>query len=314
MIWGLVCGYLEGRRNTEFMAAVMSTSLIFASGFVKSTARMLMTHLPINEYWMPFLTGLLFVLPLLLFVYCLELIPPPSEKDQQSRSVRTTMNAEERRRFVKYFLPGIFLTVIIYVSLTIMRDVRDNFEVEIWADLGIRDYSIYTKIDSIISIIVLVLMSSLILVKNNLRAFTYIHYMILAGCLLISAATFLFTSHKINPTTWMMFTGLGLYLGYIPYNAIFFERMLATFRYKATVGFVMYIADALGYLGSVSILFVKEFGSANLSWGHFFQKSVLVVGGLGGVVTCLSLLYFRAKKLRKDTSGVSNLASDGLLV
>ncbi|MDH7460006.1 DUF5690 family protein [Chitinophagaceae bacterium 26-R-25] len=308
MIWGLVCGYLEGRRNTEFMAAVMSTSLIFASGFVKSTGRMLMAHASVSEYWMPFLTGLIFVLPLILFVYCLEIIPPPSEKDRQSRSVRAPMNAAERKHFVKYFLPGIILTLIIYVSLTIMRDVRDNFEVEIWANYGIHDYSIYTKIDSIIAIVVLVLISSLMLVKNNLKAFSLIHYMIISGCLLISIATILFSAGKLDVTTWMMLAGLGLYLGYIPYNAIFFERMLATFRYKGNVGFVMYIADAIGYLGSVSILLIKEFGNATLSWGYFFQHSVLVVGFTGGAVTIVSLLYFRAKKMRSGVSEMENFA------
>ena len=42
MIWGLVFSYLEGRRTTEFMGALMSISLIFASGFVKTVARTLM--------------------------------------------------------------------------------------------------------------------------------------------------------------------------------------------------------------------------------------------------------------------------------
>src|ERR1700744_5811560 len=54
MIWGLVFSYLEGRKSTEFMAAVLSTSLVFASGFVKTIGRTLMSSYGINEYWMPF--------------------------------------------------------------------------------------------------------------------------------------------------------------------------------------------------------------------------------------------------------------------
>lgn len=42
MIWGLVFSYLEGRRTTEFMGALMSISLVFAAGFVKTIARELM--------------------------------------------------------------------------------------------------------------------------------------------------------------------------------------------------------------------------------------------------------------------------------
>src|ERR1700761_7431995 len=56
MIWGLVFSYLEGRKSTEFMAAVLSISLIFASGFVKTVARSVRDTLHISEFIMPFLT------------------------------------------------------------------------------------------------------------------------------------------------------------------------------------------------------------------------------------------------------------------
>ncbi len=292
LIWGLVFGYLEGRRSTEFMASVLSISLIFASGFVKTVGRDLLTVFHVNEFQMPFITGTVFVLPLLLFVFCLELMPPPTAEDKQLRSERVPMNATERSQFIRCFLPGIFLTLIIYVLLTVMRDVRDNFEVEIWAGLGVKSNSIYTKIDSLISVIVLVAMSLLILVKKNLMAFKIIHLLIIAGCVLIGTSTLLFAYKMISPVSWMTTAGLGLYLGYIPYNAIFFERMIATFHYKSNVGFVMYVADSMGYLGSVSILLVKELGRPNISWSVFFKEGAIIVAVVGGICTFLSLLYF----------------------
>ncbi|HTK20326.1 MAG TPA: DUF5690 family protein, partial [Mucilaginibacter sp.] len=148
LIWGLVFGYLEGRKSTEFMAAVLSISLIFASGFVKTVARMLMGSFHISEYSMPFITGALFVVPLLLFVFMLELMPPPTAEDIRLRTKRLPMDAAERKSFLQRFLPGIILTLIIYVLLTIMRDVRDSFEVEIWNSMGIKDNTIYAKIDT----------------------------------------------------------------------------------------------------------------------------------------------------------------------
>lgn len=292
LIWGLVFGYLEGRRSTEFMASVLSVSLIFASGFVKTVGRTLLTTFHINEFRMPFITGAVFVLPLLLFVFCLELMPPPTAQDKQLRSERVPMSAAERRQFIMRFLPGIFLTLVIYVLLTIMRDVRDNFEVEIWAGIGIKSNSIYTNIDSFISVMVLLAMGLLILVKKNLKAFKIIHLLILTGCVLVGISTLLFAQKTISPITWMTTAGLGLYLGYIPYNAIFFERMIATFHYKSNVGFVMYIADSVGYLGSVSVLLIKELGRPNISWSTFFRQGVMVVAVAGGICTFLSLLYF----------------------
>ncbi|MBW4888524.1 hypothetical protein KXQ82_02310 [Mucilaginibacter sp. HMF5004] len=292
MIWGLVFSYLEGRKSTEFMAAVLSISLIFASGFIKTIGRTLVGNPSINEYWMPFITGALFVIPLVFFVFCLELMPPPTAEDVKLRTKRSPMDAAERKSFLIRFLPGILLTIVIYVLLTVMRDVRDNFEVEIWAGLGIKDNSIYAKIDTMISLIVLVAMSLLILVKKNLRAFSMIHLMIITGCFLISACTLLFTLGMISPMVWMTITGLGLYLGYVPYNAIFFERMIASFNYRSNVGFLMYVSDSLGYLASVSILMVKEFGRPNVSWAIFFKDAVLIAGGIGGVCAVLSLIYF----------------------
>jgi len=292
LIWGLVFGYLEGRRSTEFMAAVLSISLIFASGFVKTVARTLMSSFHINEFQMPFLTGALFVLPLLLFVFCLELMPPPTAGDVQLRTKRLPMDAPERKDFLARFLPGIILTLIIYVLLTIMRDVRDNFEVEIWAGLGVKNNSIFARIDTIISVVVLVAMSLLILIKQNLKAFRIIHFMIIGGCVLIGVSTILFSLKLIGPMQWMTLAGLGLYFGYVPYNAVFFERLLASYKYKGNVGFLIYVADSMGYLGSISVLLVKEIGRPNISWGTFFQEGVMTVAIVGGVCAVLSLAYF----------------------
>lgn len=292
MIWGLVFSYLEGRKSTEFMAAVLSISLIFASGFVKTIARTVGHTFHVGEYTMPFITGALFVIPLVFFVFCLELMPPPTEEDVRLRTKRTPMDAAERQLFLKRFLPGIILTLIIYVLLTIMRDIRDNFEVEIWDSLGNKDNTIYAKIDTIISVIVLVAMSLLILVRKNLKAFRIIHLMIISGCILIAAGTILFEIKLIGPMAWMTIAGLGLYLGYVPYNAIFFERMIASFHYRSNVGFLIYVSDSMGYLGSVTILLVKELGRPSISWATFFKEGVLVVGIVGGICAIFSLIYF----------------------
>lgn len=301
LIWGLVFGYLEGRKSTEFMAAVLSISLIFASGFVKTVARTLMGSFHISEYNMPFITGALFVVPLLLFVFILELMPPPTAEDIRLRTVRLPMDAAERHSFLMRFLPGIILTLMIYVLLTIMRDVRDNFEVEIWASLGIRDNSVYARIDTIISIAVLAAMSLLILIRQNLKAFSVIHFMIIVGCILMGVATVLFIWKLITPMVWMSLAGLGLYLGYVPYNAVFFERLLSSFRYKGNVGFLIYVADSMGYLGSISVLLFKELGHPGISWGSFFKAGVITVAIAGGICATLSLIYFlnsaRTKRL-----------------
>ena len=93
----------------------------------------------------------------------------------------------------------------------------------------------------------------------------------------------------------MILIGLGLYLGYVPFNSIFFDRLLAAFRYVGTVGFIIYIADSFGYLGSVGVLFFKEFGHAELSWLDFFISSGYIISVVGTMLIAGSMLYFHLK-------------------
>ena len=99
----------------------------------------------------------------------------------------------------------------------------------------------------------------------------------------------------------MTLSGLGLYMGYLPYNAIFFERMIASFEYKSNVGFVMYLADAMGYLGSVSVLLLKQFGDTTRSWTVFFEQGIYTVAFIGGISAICSLVYFLRKAYRQKS-------------
>ena len=93
----------------------------------------------------------------------------------------------------------------------------------------------------------------------------------------------------------MSATAFGLYLGYVPYNSIYFERMIAAFRIVGNVGFVMYLADAMGYFGSVSVLLYKQFGTGNISWLSYFTSALTIVATFGMITVSLSLLFFTRK-------------------
>ncbi len=42
MIWGLVFGFMEGRRTSEVLGAILCASFIVSSGAVKSVGKLLM--------------------------------------------------------------------------------------------------------------------------------------------------------------------------------------------------------------------------------------------------------------------------------
>lgn len=113
MIFGLVLSYLEGRRQTEALSAVLCASFIVSSGVVKSVGRWLIVDWNISEFVMPMLVGLLFFPPLLISVWVLQRTPPPSSIDVVARRERQAMDRHSRRRFLMAYWPGLFLLVFV---------------------------------------------------------------------------------------------------------------------------------------------------------------------------------------------------------
>ncbi len=306
MVWGIVFSYLEGRRFTEILGVALSSSFIVSSGFVKTVGKFVMDEWLISEFWMPFVTGSLFILPLLFFIFLLEKLPNPDKEDKFLKTKRIPLTPKKRKKiFLKFAFPIIIL-VIFYVMLTAFRDFRDNFARELWDTLGYQDSSsIYTTAEIPIAIAVLVMLGSLGFIRNNMKAFIMYHYLLLLGTILMGISTWLFQNQYISPFAWMSLTGFGLYICYVPFGCIFFDRMVAVFKIKGNAGFLIYIADSFGYLGSMLILIYKNFGQPSLSWLEFFIDGTYLIAILGTVITITSLLYFIKKKKEKDMAEIS---------
>ena len=293
MGWGLVFGYLEGRRVTEVLGAGLSVSFIFSSGFAKSVGKFVMNNWGTSEYWMPFVSTCLFLFPLLLFLWLLDKLPPPSPIDEEMRTKRQPMNAVERKKFMLAFAPGLVLLILTYMLLTAFRDFRDNFSADVWKSLGYGNSAeIFNKTEVPITLAILIIMGSIMFIRNNRIALIINHLLILLGMILVGASSFLFDRQQISAPVWMIMLGLGLYLGYVPFNSILFDRLIATFKYVSTVGFLIYLADAFGYLGSIGVMMYKEFGQASLSWLDFFIGAGYVMSVVGSVLIIGSMLYF----------------------
>lgn len=296
MVWGMVFGYLEGRRVTEVLGAGLSVSFIFSSGLCKSIGGYLMRDWNISEMWMPFVTCCLFFVPLVGFLFLLDKVPPPSPADVESRTKRSPMNYESRLAFWKKFAPGIALFVLAYMLLTIFREFRENFSAEVWKTMGYGNSPhVFTATETPVSIFVLAVMGSLMFIRNNFRAFMVNHAIILLGMIMIGVSTALFQGGLLSAPMWMILIGVGLYLGYVPFNSIFFDRMIAAFQYVGTVGFIMYVADSFGYLGSIGVLLFREFGYKEVGWLEIFIAGGYVVSIAGALLIGGSMIYFSTK-------------------
>jgi hypothetical protein len=295
MMWGFVFSYLEGRKQTEVMGLGLCASFIFASGFVKDIGQVLMAG-GVSEFWMPFLTGCVFLPPLLGSIYLLEQLPPPSAEDEALRTRRGPMSGSERKALFLRFAPGLLLLIAVYMILTAYRDFRDNFLADIWLDLRPgSERPNFSRTETPVSVAVLGILMLLVLVKDNLKALIINHLAIFVGVLITGLAALAFQAGLISDTLFILSTGFGTYVAYIPFNSILFDRMIAAFRYVSNVGFLIYLADSFGYLGSVGVLIYKNWGAADLSWSSFFIGASYVLALSGGAGIAGSVLYFWMK-------------------
>jgi len=293
MIWGVVFGFIEGRKSTELLGAIMASSFIVSSGLVKSSGRLVLENIVNNEMWMPFITALIYTPVLLFGIYLLSRIKAPGEDDKLLRTARIPMNANERKNFIIRFAPGIVFSILIYVFLTIFRDMRDNFAVEFWISLGYSQTPELLAFSEFpIAIVVMVIIASMILIKNNRIAFHSNNFIAFFCGILLVLTTVLFYFKMINGIVWMMLAGFFMYLPYIGFHTLYFERWIAHFKYKSNAGFLMSMADTAGYLGSTIILLIKNFATPDVSWIEFFEVSAVIVGFSIILLSFLNYRYF----------------------
>ncbi len=303
MIWGIVFSYIEGRKTTEIIGLFLCSSFVVSSGFTKSVGKFLMDTFSISEFWMPFSAGLIFIIPLFVFGILLERIPQPTEEDILLKSKRQPLNGPERKALVQQFFVPVVCIIFLYISLTVLRDFRDNFNREIWDGLHFHfDSSIFTLTEIPIAIMVLVILSFMVKVKNNKKAFAYYHYILFGGILVVGFSTYLFQQGSLSPFVWMTISGFGMYLCYIPFNGIYFDRMIAAFDIKGNVGFLIYIVDSFGYLGSVLILLYKNFGSSQTSWLSFYISLNYIITITVLILSIIAFLAFKKKSKPKSNS------------
>lgn len=296
MIWGLVFGYVEGRRTSEVLASILCASFIVSSGVVKSVGLWLMTAMDISEFWMPAATGLVFFPVLLVAVVGLSQMPPPSPQEQAERMARPPMAAAARREFLRDYGPGVAFLVLAYVLFTALRDLRDNFAAEIWSELGYAGVSeVFTASELPIAVVTLTILGSLVMVRDNRRALMAVHVIVMAGALLIGLSTLAFQLSWIAPLPWMILSGLGLYLGYAPFNAMLFDRLVAASRRAGTAGFLIYVADASGYGGSVALTLLRNVPGVSLDWLHFFIWLAYASSAACLAMMAASAWYFRVR-------------------
>jgi hypothetical protein len=315
MVWGLVVLYLEGRRTSEILLAGLSVSYIVASGVVKDFGLALMAGdglfgiealrfpVAVSEFWMPAAAGLIF-LPFFIAAVCLlNLAPEPTTLDVAERTERVPMYREERRDFLRRFAPGIVMLVTAYFFLTAFRDFRDNYQVDVLRELGYNSdqhKSAISVMEFRVAIGVLAALAALFLIHNNRHALMGVFAMMIAGVVLLGGATALWQAGRISGLWWVMLLGFGVYFTYVPFGSVLFDRLIASTRVAGTAVFAIYVADALGYTGSIIVQLYKDLYAGDSTRTEFLAQFAYFMSAGGIVALAGSCWYFLSRKVEAE--------------
>ena len=292
MVFGLVQGFLEGRRLTELLTAGLCSSFILADGVTKSVGSWLLSN-GVSEDWMPFFAGLIFLLPFGICVAILAKTPPPTARDIAARNKRFTMRYEERSAFVRRYALGLVPLVVMYLFVTIVRSIRADFAPEIWRELGnAAAPGIFTSSEMFVAISVLIVNGAAVLIVDNRRAFMSSLATCGLGFGLMTIALLARKGGMVDGFSFMVLIGMGLYLPYVAVHTTLLERMIAMTGERANVGFLMYVADSVGYLGYVAVMVARNFGPSTTGVLTLLTVISWLMIGVSAVCLVISWSYF----------------------
>lgn len=296
LIWGLVFSYIEGRKFTDFLALILSTNFIFSSGVAKSLGRVCIEYWKVPEIYMPFVAGVFYIPLLILAVWMLTKIPAPTEEETKSRGKRVSLNGKERLGLFKKFLIGLVAITVINLLLTILRDVKDNYAVEILRTVKPSfNPAIFTQMETIAAVSVLGLLLLLTGFRNHFKSIAAHHAAILLGLVTILVSALFLKWQVFDPVVNLVLYTIGLYVCYNTLQCLFLDRFIAAFHVKGNIGFFFYFMDSVGYLGSCFIIFNKEIFSPRLNWLNYFLQVSFILGVIGIASIIVSWFYFKKK-------------------
>lgn len=302
-MWGVIFSFIEGRRVTDMLASLLGVSIVFSSGMAKSLGLFAMNDLHIDPFWMPAIIGGVALPLLLLMGYLLKVLPKPTAEDIALRSERVVLDGRGRKAlFLKYW-PVLTLLFFGNLLLLMLRDIKEDFLVNI-LDMSQHSSWLFAQIDSVVTLVILGMFSLFTLFRSNIKALMVLFSLVIVGNATMTYVSLHYESLQLSPVVWLFVQSLSLYIAYLTFQTIFFDRFIACFRIKGNVGFFIAIIDFIGYMGTVTLLFSKELFKVDLEWFAFYNHLAAFVGISCFVLfSAAAVLMFHTYKrqLRRDS-------------
>ena len=278
---------------TDILASLLGVSMVFSSGVAKSFGLFAMNEMHISQFWMPAVIGG-FALPLLVLMgYMLKRLPQPTAEDIALRNERVTLDSKGRKALFLKYAPILTLLFIGNFMLLVLRDIKEDFLVYI-LDMSNQSSWMFARIDTIVTLIILGIFALFIFFRSNIRALLWLMTLVIAGCLTMTYVSYHYDTLDLSPVMWLFIESLSLYIAYLTFQTVFFDRFIACFRIKGNVGFFIAMIDFIGYLGTVTLLSTKELLNIEVEWFALFNHIACGVGALCTVLfTVAGILIYR---------------------
>lgn len=296
-MWGVIFSFIEGRKVTDILASLLGVSMVFSSGVAKSFGLFAMNEMQIDQFWMPAVIGG-FALPLLVFMgYMLKRLPQPTAEDIALRNERVVLDGKGRVALFRKYAPILTLLFIGNFMLLVLRDIKEDFLVNI-LDMSNQSSWLFARIDTIVTLIILGIFALFAFFRSNIRALLWLMTLVIAGCLTMTYVSFHYETLNLKAVTWLFIQSLSLYIAYLTFQTIFFDRFIACFRIKGNVGFFIALIDFIGYLGTVTLLSAKEFLNIELEWFALFNHIAGFVGATCSILFIVASILIHRKYMQ----------------
>ena len=204
------------------------------------------------------------------------------------------------------YAPGIIGVTMVYLFATLLRSVRADFAVELWTGLGYnKTPQLFTQSELLVSFGIIIVIGLAVLIRNNYNAFRFSLFISVAGFFIV-LLTVLDLNLGLDKFYFMVLVGLGVYIPYVAIHAIVFERLIAITRERANVGFLIYVADSVGYTGYIILLLFRYLAPSTDSVLSIFLNICVYMGIAGVLILIFCLLYFY-NKLIANKKRINNL-------
>lgn len=303
-MWGVIFSFLEGRRVTDLLAALMGLSIATSSGTAKSLGLFVMDGLHVSEFWMPAFIGA-FAFPLLSVLgWLMTRLPQPTRADVEQRTERVALDRKGRAAIFRSFMPVLLLLFFANLFITVLQDLKEDFLVKI-IDVEASGLSSWTfaRIDAVVTLIILLVFAALSMVRSNIRVLCLLLCLVTCGSLALSAVAFHYHEWHLPVRAWLFLQSLCLYTVYLSFQTLFFERFIACFRIRGNVGFFIITLDFVGYMGTVLVLVFKECFSPDADWLQFYNAMSGYVGVVCAVAFAASAVYLVWRHRKEHARG-----------